>query len=131
MKEVWDKNKDVQGAIPGSLDIPSTSELYYKKLCSYLLLLYQWYLRGETDLEPEIKMALWRMIQLKDDFSSKIRMLHQDYAQKDPGELNSDWEKVKDIIFPERVRTVSTSDQNDNLIIEYKETVLQLLASNI
>lgn len=121
------------GAIPQGIDLPSTSELYYKKLGANLLLLYQFYLRQETLLEPEIKMALWRMIQLNEDFREKIRLLHLDYLEKDTVNLDAGWEDVKAFLFPmkEEPEAITHDIERDHRIVEYKEAVSELLSLNL
>lgn len=125
-------SKYLPGANPEGRDIPSTTELYYKKLNAYLLLLYQTYLRGETVLEAEIKMAIWRMVLLNKDFHSKIKMLHLDYLKKDITNLDAPWEEAEDILFPmeESIALKSLNKGKVNLIKEYKDAVSALLASN-
>lgn len=120
------------GALPQDIDIPSTSELYYKKLGAYLLLLYQSYLREETVLEPEIKMALWRMIQLDEEFRTKIQMSHLDYLGNSTKNLNASWEVVRATLFPkeELLAIKSLNDEKTKLIKEYKDAVTVLLTLN-
>lgn len=131
-KEASKDNNFIPGAIPQGIDIPSTSELYYKKLCTYLLLLYQSYLSGETALEPEIKMALWRIVQLNEEFGTRIRLTHLDYLQKDATNLNAPWEEARSTLFPFKIAFAAKhlEEEKDKLIREYKQTVIELLALN-
>ena len=131
-EEAGKKSKPGPGEMPRNFDMPSTAKLYHKKLGAYLLLLYQAYLRRETVLEPEIKMALWRMVQLNEEFRSKIRMIHLDYFQKDATNLDALWEQAKETLFPEYDATElkSLSEDKQNVIREYKDTVKSLLALN-
>lgn len=133
-KKEAEKNSDLVPDIQSQhLDIQSTSQMHYKKLSAYLLLLYQAFLRGETLLEPDIKMGLWRMIQLNNDFRSKIRMTHLDYLQRDITNLEAPWEELNETLFPERnaFDANTLNEKKDSLIKEYKETVTELLALNL
>ena len=117
--------------IPRELDKPSTSELFYKKLMTYLLLLYQSYLKGETVLEPKIKMAIWRMLKFDKEFPIKIKMAQQEYLTTDALDLEADWDDVKEVLFPgEKLQAKKPLEkEKEDIIKEYKETVTQLLAS--
>ncbi|MBT8183470.1 MAG: hypothetical protein KJN76_01410 [Eudoraea sp.] len=130
-KEKSGKDSNPEGdKIPQDFGMPSTSELYYKKLSAYLLLLYQSYLRRETVLEPEIKLALWRMVRFNEEFRSKIRGIHLDYFQKDIATLDAPWELVKDSLFPieDDAGAKPLNDEQEIAIREYKDAVNTLLS---
>ena len=121
----------VPGKIPHGIDKLTTSELFYKKLAAYLLLLYQSYLKRETELEPEIKMALWRMLKFNKEFPVKIRMTLLDYLNSDELDLEAEWDDIKDVLFPieELELKKPLKRERNKMIIEYKEAVTELLAS--
>ncbi|MEX0287605.1 MAG: hypothetical protein AB3N14_00705 [Flavobacteriaceae bacterium] len=117
--------------LPHDLDKRSTSELFYKKLTSHLLLLYQCYLKGETILEPEIKMAIWRMMKFDEKFPIKIRMVQQDYLNADVLDLEAEWDDVKEVLFPKDPLKLEKplNKKQKEIIREYKDTVNELLAA--
>ena len=121
------------GAIPHGIDKLTTSQLFYKKLSAYLLLLYQSYLKGETILEPEIKMALWRMIKFNEEFPTKIRMTQLDYLNVEVAHLDADWDEAKDILFPkeETLPQKPIKPEREKTIKGYKEAVAELLDLNL
>ncbi len=132
-REVEKNSAVVPKILSQQLEMLSTSELHYKKLSAFLLLLYQAFLRGETSLEPDIKLALWRLILLNTDFRAKVRMAHLDYFQSDISNLAAPWEEVKETLFSKQLAfdTNTLSEEKNNLIKEYKETIADLLALNL
>ena len=107
------------------------TQLRYKKLGGYLQLLYQAYLKKETPLEPEIKAAIWRMVQFQEDFPMKIRMLQLDYLSFETDNFDGPWDEVKDSLFPIKDACLldTLTDQRKKEIGGYKEMVFGLLHS--
>ena len=139
MNDLHNKNETINGGLmdsddfPPGLGKPTTAQLYYQKLGAYLLLLYQSYLKGETTLEPAIKMALLRMVQFNKDFPSKIRMAQLDILNKEFKNLNAAWDDASEVLFPiETDEAQNALDETHTAtILEYKEAILTLLASKI
>ncbi len=112
-----------------SADVP----LDYRKLQTYLLLLYQAYLRTETALEPGLKMAVWRMVQFNEVFRQKIEQTQFDILQKRPETITTDWEQAKEVLFPieDGVASKELTASEEKILMEYKETANQLLDYSI
>ena len=107
--------------------------LHYRKLQMYLLLLYQAYLRAEVELEPALKMALWRMVQFNEGFRQKVEQTQFDILQKRPDAIPTDWELAKEVLFPiaASVTTTPIAASKEKILTEYKETANQLLDHSI
>lgn len=139
MNSLQNKNEEIlngyyiPGSIPHGIDKLTTRQLCYKKLGIYLLLLYQSYLKGETTLEPEIKMALWRMVNFDKEFPVKIRMTQLDYLHVDHVGLDTAWDETEDRLFPdeEMKRKSSLSKQREQTIKDYKEAVTELIQAQV
>ncbi len=103
--------------------------LHYRKLQTYLLLLYQAYLRAETALEPALKMGVWRMVQLDEGFRLKIEQTQFDILKKRSDTIVSDWEQAKDVLFPLEISetAVQGTTSKENIFGEYKEMAHLLL----
>jgi len=71
--------EEVSRAIPSGNDEHASEEHYGKKLDAYLLLIYQAYLKKETQLEPKIKTTLLARVKRDKDFAFKVRMMQLDY----------------------------------------------------
>lgn len=103
---------------------------YYAKLKAYLLLLYQAYLKDGYRLEPEIKMAIWRMVSLQEDFTSKIEMAQQHYLDRELKIARTSWEDAKEDLFPmdDSQQEKPISKRRRKLMDDYKSEVLALLS---
>ncbi len=123
------EGSDSQGVAATSKETP----LHYRKLQTYLLLLYQAYLRTEIDLEPTLKMALWRMVQFGEGFREKIEQTQFDILQKRPDRITEDWEQAKEVLFPLAAPTTAKqlATSKENILKEYKEMAHLLLDSPI
>lgn len=100
-----------------------------KKLEHYLILLYQAYFKGETDLEPEIKASIFRRVNLDQEFALKIRMIQSDYIDNGHKNFQGEWNIELDILFPavEPKKVKSLSIKREDAIHAYKAEVLKLL----
>lgn len=120
----------LEGGMVSDKDGEDTAmELFYGKLEAYLLLLYQSYLKGETVLEPKIRMALWRMVQFKEEFRAKIQLTQLNILARGQNKIGTNWDDSKDNLFPVdelKARKPPTAEQERH-IEEYKEIVLGLL----
>ncbi len=107
----------------------SASQVHYKKLMAYLLLLYRSYLKDEITLEPTLKMALWRMVKLHKEFSLKIQLTQSEFVNSDEISLDGNWDEVKDLLFPkDEVSPIKQGDlKHQATMKEYKEAALDLL----
>jgi hypothetical protein len=110
-------------------DPQEESRLFYKKLASYLVLLYQGYLKKETVIEPEIKAAFWRIVQLQEDFPVKIRMMQMEYLGFETDNFNGPWDTVKDSLFPIKDHEVidAPTAERKKQLQEYKDGIFELL----
>lgn len=126
------KEEEISGVISSGKGAKASGEAYYKKLSSYLLLIYQAYLKKETQLEPEIKASLFRMIKLNQDFPLKIRMVQMDYLNPENEISAGEWDEKKENLFPwEGLETLlSLPKDREKTIAGYKETILQLLKTH-
>lgn len=130
MNDLREKNEEDQnGAETTGADPREASPQYHKKLEAYLILLYQAYLKKETALEPEVKAAIWRRVQLQENFPVKIRMLQLELLNYETDNFDGEWNQVKDSLFPVKEDEVldSLSAEREKQIREYKETVFELL----
>jgi len=129
-KENDTNGSDVTGGNSYSPD-SYRGQLYYKKLSAYLVLLYQEYLQREILLEPEIKAAIWRMVQLQEDFPIKIRMMQLELLSFETDTIDGEWDAVKDSLFPVKDHEVlgSLTAQREKQIQEYKDAIIELLRS--
>ncbi len=120
---------EVLGSSNGQGNEGAQGALRYKKLAAYLLLLYPSYLKGETSLEPEVKMALWRMAKFDKTFLAKVRIAQLEYLDMDLRTLEADWDPSKDNLFPlrETGAGMQLSPERKKLLMEYKTEILQLL----
>lgn len=125
------KENDFNGSETTENNPYAETQLFYKKLSAYLLLLYQAYLQKETLLEPEIKSAFWRMVQFQEDFPMKIRMMQLEYLSFETDNFDGKWNKVKDSLFPIKDHELldSLSAERSTQIQEYKEAIFELLKS--
>lgn len=123
------KENDFNGSETTENSPHDETQLRYKKLSANLLLLYQAYLQKETVLEPEIKAACWRMVQLQEDFPMKIRMMQLDYLSFETDNFDGEWDAVKDSLFPIKDFEVldSLSAERHRQIKEYKKEIFELL----
>ena len=124
--------EEISGIISSGNGKQALEHGYYKKLEAYLLLLYQAYLKKETQLEPEIKSSLFRLVKLNQDFPPKIRMLQMEYLNPENEIAEGEWDESKEVLFPwEDSETKSSlSEARENTITAYKETIMQLLQSS-
>ncbi len=132
MNDLREKNdKDQDGAEMTGKDRHEGSQSYYQKLEAYLLLLYQAYLKQEAMLEPEIRAAIWRMVQLREDFPIKIRMMQLQLLNYETDDFNGEWNQVKDSLFPIKDDTVldSLPAPREAQIRAYKLEITELLQS--
>lgn len=100
-----------------------------KKLEALLILLYQAYLKGETDLEPEIKSSLFRRVNFSREFALKIRMIQSDYLDTGRENVQEEWNNEVDQLFPSEdpvAKTAPTKSRQET-IANYKAMVLKLL----
>lgn len=107
----------------------SDTQLLYKKLEVYLVLLYQAYLKKDTLIEPEIKAAIWRMVKLREGFPTKIRMMQLDYLNIETENFDGEWNEIEDSLFPIKDFELleSLTPERKKQILEYKEVVFELL----
>lgn len=108
---------------------PSNS-LLQKKLESYLLLLYQGYLKGETDIEPEIRGAFLSSVKQDEDLALKVRMLQLDLLNLKDIALEGEWNEGNEELFP-KVTIVETRvvASRKKQLVNYKETILEIVKS--
>ena len=107
----------------------SVKQVHYKKLMAYLLLLYRSYLKGETNLEPALKMAIWRMVQLQKEFALKIQLAQSELTDTKKMNLDADWSDLNELLFPKKETTLQTelTSKQENLMKEYKAAALELI----
>jgi hypothetical protein len=137
MKEVNKKTEVVYNGserpatTPNVIEKLTPTQLFYKKLAAYLLLLYQAYMKSETTLEPEIKMALARMVKFDSAFAAKVRMTQMDYLNVRVHNLEAEWDEEKDDLFPIEERGIrkTPNPKRGEIIDEYKKAVAELLQS--
>ena len=93
------------------------------------MLLYQAYLKGETDLEPEIKSSLFRRVNLSETFAIKIRMVQSDGIDNGRENFQGEWDNDLDVLFPSEEIQMESSlpTERKDLIASYKAKVLKLL----
>ena len=123
------KENDFAGSETTENNPHEETRLFYKKLGAYLVLLYQAYLQKETLLEPEIKAAFWRMVQLQEEFPVKIRMMQLELLNYETDNFDGEWSEVKDSLFPikdHELRNALTAERKRQ-IQEYKEAIFELL----
>jgi len=103
-----------------------------KKVETYLLLLYQAYLRGETRLEPNLQMAVWRKVKLHADFPTKIRLAQLQCLEISSDDIDAPWDIAKEKLFPEKDINfnVVVPKEQENIIKGYKEKIKTLLITN-
>lgn len=125
------REEEISGETSSGKDTQASGQGYYKKLSSYLLLIYQAYLKKETQLEPQIKASLFRMVKLNQDFPLKIRMLQMDYLHPENEISAGEWDETKEILFPweDLEIPLSLSEERGKTIDNYKETIIELLKS--
>jgi len=123
--------EEISKAIPsGKVEHPSEEQLL-KKLDAYLLLIYQAYLKKETQLEPETKTALLNSVKQDEDFALKVRMMQLDYLNFENIELEGEWNEAKEVLFPIIDATLSSLDEHRRKTIAgYKEIISDLLKSS-
>lgn len=100
-----------------------------KKLEALLLLLYQAFLKGETDLDPEIKASIFRRVDFSREFALKVRMIQSDYFDTGRKNTREEWNHEVDVLFPSEVPTTTTvpTIARQESIANYKAMVLKLL----
>ncbi|MEM7379981.1 MAG: hypothetical protein AAF361_02145 [Bacteroidota bacterium] len=128
-KEVEINNKANRESIPEREEIRDEQGLLRDKLGIRLLLLYQAYFKGETTLEPEFRMAIWRKARFDDEFPVKIRIAQMHHPVFGSESFDFDGENALEDLFPE-VRQENTKTPKDSrleLINDYKEEVRELL----
>lgn len=127
------KENDFNGSETTENNPHEKTALFYKKLGSYLLLLYQAYLQKETVLEPEIKAAYWRMVQFQEDFPMKIRMMQLEYLSFETDNFDGPWDEVKDSLFPNKDACLldSLTAERSTQIQKYKDVIFELLKSTV
>jgi hypothetical protein len=124
-----DKNRKIKSQKRNSSE-PKSSEISPgKKLETFLILLYQAYLKGETDLEPQIKASILRRVNLNQEFALKIRMIQSDYFDNGRENFQGEWNNELDVLFVvaalKKLKPVSIERQD--IIRAYLEEVLKLL----
>jgi len=108
----------------------TTSALLQKKLESYLLLLYQGYLKGETDIDSEIRTHFLSSVKQNEELALKVRMLQLDYLHLENVELEGEWDETTEKLFPEVEAVDKPLDEaREKMLIEYKESIVELLGS--
>ena len=109
----------------------SSSTLLRKRLESYLLLLYQGYLKGETDMAPEIRSVFLNFVKQDEALAFKVRMLQLDYLNLEHVELEGAWNETTETLFPE-VEAVDKPlvAEREKILSEYKEIILEMLNSS-
>jgi hypothetical protein len=126
------REEEISGETPSGKGRQASEQGYYKKLGAYLLLVYQAYLNKETQLEPEIKSSLFRMVKLNPEFPLKIRMIQMEYLNPEDKIAAGEWDESKENLFPwedtEIMRPLSA--ERKKTIAVYKEVILQLLQSS-
>lgn len=109
----------------------SSSELLQKKLENFLLLYFQAYLKGETAIEPVIRVAFLSIVKQDEDFAFKVRMMQLDYLKLENSELEGEWNEDKEDLFPKVAVVERYLDAHrKKTITVYKETILDLLKSS-
>jgi len=123
--------EEVSRAIPSGNDEHASEEHYGKKLDAYLLLIYQAYLKKETQLEPKIKTTLLARVKRDKDFAFKVRMMQLDYLNLKTRELEGEWNEANEVLFP-IIQAVSkpVDEYRKKIITSYKETIIDLLESS-
>lgn len=124
------KENDFDGFGKAEKNRYEETRLFYKKLGAYLVLLYQAYLQNETLLEPEIKAAFWRMVQLQEEFPLKIRMMQLELLNYETDNFDGPWDEVKDSLFPIKDFELldSLTAEREKQIQKYKDDIFELLA---
>lgn len=105
--------------------------LLQKKLETYLLLLYQGYLKAETALAPEIRAAFLNLVKQDEALALKVRMLQLDYLHLEDVVLEGAWDTANEKLFPRQdLETLKEiSDAREKTLASYREEILQLLRS--
>lgn len=125
------KEEELSGAIPSGSHSFASEEHYYKKLDAYLLLVYQAYLKKETQVEAETKTALRVRVKQDPELALKVRMMQLDYLAIEPLEMDGEWNEASDVLFPEIEASSKAIDEARKMIIaDYKETISTLLESS-
>ncbi len=130
-KEMLLSGVEIQANGPDEHIGAEEEQAFYRKLQAYLLLLYQSYLKNEATLEPDIRMAIWRMLRFDQEFLAKIQMAQQFYLSADNVKLDDDWDEVKERLFPYKSNEIeeAVGIKTEKLIAGYKEVVSELLQS--
>lgn len=103
-------------------------ELLQKKLQNYLLLYYQAYLKGETVIESEIRLAFLSLVKQDEDLAFKVRMMQLDYLKLEDIELEGEWNETTEELFPKVTVIEKPIDvHRSKTLTDYKETILELL----
>lgn len=118
--------KDKEQNPMGDVADPSASG---KKLEALLLLLYQAFLQGETDLEPEIKSSMFRRVNFSQEFALKVRMVQSDYLDTGRTNVTGDWDPEVDVLFPTEAPAIESgvAQGRQDTLEGYKTAVLGLL----
>ena len=124
-----DKNSKIKPRKNNNSEQTSSDITQAKKLETYLILLYQAYLKGETDVEPVIKASIFRRVHLDQEFALKIRIIQSDYIDNGRKNFQGEWNNEHEILFakvePKKVKSLSKERQD--AIRSYKAEVLKLL----
>lgn len=102
---------------------------FHKKLGTHLLVIYQLYLKKATSLEPDLKMAVWRMISMDGDFAQKITHLVQLHQGKTSQFSELEWEEANPLLFPFDFsqRELAPKEEEAAEIATQKELIKELL----
>jgi len=126
-----DLSKKQEIHIEEKAKISPSNTLLKKKLESVLLLVYQGYLRGETDIETETRAAFLNLVKQDEEFALKIRMLQLDLLSLENVELEGEWNEFKDILFPIiEGASEPVAEARKKQLTDYKETISDLLESS-
>ena len=108
----------------------SSNTAQQKKLESYLLLLYQGYLKGETDIALETREAFLSFVKQDEDLALKVRMLQLDLLNLENIDLEGEWNETTEELFP-KIDFVDTpvEEHRTKALTDYKETILEILES--
>ncbi|NAS12409.1 hypothetical protein [Poritiphilus flavus] len=128
-KEVEINNKANRENPPESEEIRDGQQLKHDILGIRLLLLYQAYLNGETTLEPEFRMAIWRRARFDEEFPVKIRIAQMHHPEFGSDSFDFDGENALEDLFPEigKQTKATPAKSRFELIQAYKEEVRDLL----
>ncbi|TMM59058.1 hypothetical protein FEE95_06385 [Maribacter algarum] len=111
-------------------EVSASSDVFQKKLENLLILYYQGYLKGETEIEPEIRTTFLHLVKQDEEFAFKVRMLQLDYLKLENSELEGEWNEATEELFPKTAILEKPVDvHREKTLTDYKETIFELLKS--